>query len=452
MVSGEGWNMTGGLFPGSPVVLHGHNERLGWAHTVNAPALIDAYALTTRDSEYLLDGVWLPFEVRHGVIQIDTGLFTLRIPRTYHRTRHGFVFEAHDRQYALRVAGSERSAKSAEQWFRMDKARDLAEWTAAVQLQAIPMFNIVYGDGKGNILYLYNALLPRGRQGRAWEVRGGDRSDLIWNDYLRVDELPQVLNPPAGFVQSCNTTPFAATRGAGNPDPARFAAADGIETGLNNRGLRSLALFGGPGKLSYEDFKRSKFDRAYAADAPIHRQLKPLLEGYQPRDADEARGLELLRAWDGDTGPDNTAAALAILVFRPPGEGAGLRASFRAAVGLLREHFGRVDPPLGEVQRLHRGRTDLPLGGGPDVLNAAYSKLEGGHLVGTQGDSLIVLARLGPGPARSESISQYGASNREQSPHYADQAPLFLRHELKPTLRTEVELRAHLEREYHPGE
>ena len=43
--SNEGWNMIGGLFPGSPVVLVGHNEHLGWGHTVNKPDIVDIYKL-----------------------------------------------------------------------------------------------------------------------------------------------------------------------------------------------------------------------------------------------------------------------------------------------------------------------------------------------------------------------------------------------------------------------
>jgi len=43
--SEQGWNMTGGTFPGAPFILHGHNDHLGWAHTVNAPHAIDVYEL-----------------------------------------------------------------------------------------------------------------------------------------------------------------------------------------------------------------------------------------------------------------------------------------------------------------------------------------------------------------------------------------------------------------------
>ncbi len=33
--SGEGWHVAGGVFPGSPFMLHGHNEHLGWENTVD---------------------------------------------------------------------------------------------------------------------------------------------------------------------------------------------------------------------------------------------------------------------------------------------------------------------------------------------------------------------------------------------------------------------------------
>jgi acyl-homoserine-lactone acylase len=127
-------------------------------------------------------------------------------------------------------------------------------------------------------------------------------------------------------------------------------------------------------------------------------------------------------------------------------------AALRDVVRYLEKSFGHVDVPLGEVQRLRRGAVDLPLGGGPDVLNAAYAKRADGRIVGTQGDSLVMIVELAPGGATSTSIQPYGASNRPGSPHYADQAPLFVARQLKPTWRAPEELAQHTERAYRPGE
>jgi len=46
LVSEEGWDFFGALFPGSPVPFIGHNPYLGWSHTVNSPDLVDVYKLT----------------------------------------------------------------------------------------------------------------------------------------------------------------------------------------------------------------------------------------------------------------------------------------------------------------------------------------------------------------------------------------------------------------------
>jgi acyl-homoserine lactone acylase PvdQ len=62
----------------------------------------------------------------------------------------------------------------------------------------------------------------------------------------------------------------------------------------------------------------------------------------------------------------------------------------------------------------------------------------------------VLVVAFGPEGARSQSIHQYGDSNRPGSAHYADQAPLFVKRTLKPVLRTEAEIRAQLEREYAP--
>ena len=455
--SEEGWNMTGSLFPGAPVVLHGHNDTLGWAHTVNKPQLVDVYALEMNPQsphQYRFGGRWLPLTETRAALPLDLGLLTVTLHKAVYRSVHGPVYESAGHFYALRYAAIDRALTSVLQWYRMDKARSLPEWKEAMRLQGIPMFNTVYAD-KGNILYVYNALLPRRAAGEdPARVLRGDDPALVFSGYLPFDRLPRVENPPSGFVFNTNTTPFRATEGPGNPDSANPDFA-GIERTLNNRGLRSLRLFGGGAPISREDFLRFKFDRAYARDSRMFTGIVgPLLASAAPG-AD--RGLDLLRQWDGVAADDSAAAALAVLTWtvldeqEKAGKPADTAAAWREAGAFLQRHFGTIEVPLGKLQRLRRGKVDLPLGGGPDVLNAAYAKRERGHLVGTQGDSYILLAEFGPGGVRSSSVIQYGASNRPDSPHYADQSELFLRHELKPAWRTLAEIRAHLESEDNPG-
>jgi acyl-homoserine lactone acylase PvdQ len=88
----------------------------------------------------------------------------------------------------------------------------------------------------------------------------------------------------------------------------------------------------------------------------------------------------------------------------------------------------RIDPPLGEFQRLRRGKADLPLCGGPEALRAIIGDIaDDGRRVGNNGDGFIMLIEWArDGQVASHSVHQFGAATmRPASPHYADQAPLF---------------------------
>ena len=79
--------------------------------------------------------------------------------------------------------------------------------------------------------------------------------------------------------------------------------------------------------------------------------------------------------------------------------------------------------------------------------------LEDGRVVGKAGDCYVLLVEWGEDGVRSRSIHQYGSATLdERSRHYADQAPLFVQRELKPVWMDLADIRAHLEREYRPGE
>jgi acyl-homoserine-lactone acylase len=421
VTSKEGWNMYGGLFPGAPIVLHGFNDVLGWAHTVNTPALVDAYELQTKDHQQWLDGSLTPLRQRHFTLHVDLGFVTLPIPLTIEESAQGPVFETKGHAYGIRWAGRDRAALTVEQWYRMNKAASLSEWKAAMRTMRIPMFNAVYASRDGHIGYLYNALLPIREDANleAGTILDGTRGAAIWQRYYDYEDLPQVDDPPAGYVYNTNASPFPQCG-----DGAKYPQQLSLERTLNNRALRSVELFGGKDLLTREEFVRRKFDRAYSRESKLMHQCAEIAE---------------LRGWNGVA--DEDSPALPVVFAKEH--------SLEKAKAFL---GSRSDAKLGEVQRLRRGKIDLPLGGAPDVLNASHDKVEGDKLVGTAGDSLIVMVDFRPREIVAQSLNVYGASNRPESPHYADQAPLFVKRELKPVWRSEAEIRQHLEREYSPGQ
>jgi acyl-homoserine-lactone acylase len=466
--SEEGWDAVGGVFPGAPVILHGHNRRLGWAHTVNDPDLIDVYALTVDPSDptrYLYDGAWRPFEQRTATIDVKLwGPLRVIVRREVPWSVHGPVVRGPRGTFALRLAGYG-EVRHVEQWFRMNKARSADEWLDAMRMQALPMFNVVYADAEGHVAYVYNAKFPKRAPGYDWRSPiPGDTSATLWTETLPFDALPMVVDPPSGFVQSTNGSPFLATTGDGKPDPAAFDATLGIETHQTNRGRRALALLGADGSITSDELDAIKWDVAYAPDSEAAQAIDALLAAAPPRDPLTLEALELLKTWDRRADVANRAAALALLTLRPDDRGR-IRSDrpeilfdrLREAAGLLKQHFGRLDPPWGDVNRLRHGAADLPLAGAPDMLRAVYTEkvaAPDGRRLGYVGDSYVLIAEWDrEGRVRSRSIHQFGSATLdERSKHYADQAPLFAEQRLKPVWLDETEIRAHLAREYRPGE
>lgn len=464
--SDAGWDAVGGLFPGAPVVLHGHNRNLGWAHTVNKPDLVDVYALEmnpAHPNQYRLDGAWRELEVRSAAIRVK---LLGPVSWTFHRDALWSVFGPVVRGprgvFAIRLAGYG-EVRHIEQWYRMNKASRFEEWLAAMRMNALPMFNVGYADREGHVFYVYNARLPLRPAGYDWSgVVPGNTSRTLWTESLPFDRLPQVKDPPSGFVQNCNSSPFRTTLGPGNPDPAEYPPAFGIETGMTNRALRALELFGGEERISRDEFDRYKFDVTYAAGSTMAARLARVLDAPPPSDPLTRQALDLLRGWDRSATADSSAAALAVMALQPTEEGddsvppaAALAEHVRDAARSLHARFGRLDVPWHDVLRLRHGTLDLGLFGGPDLLHAVYGRPgPDGRIAGVGGDSYILLVEWdGQGRVSSRSIQPYGSATGDvRSPHYADQAPLFAAGRLKPVWMDEAEIRAHLEREYRPGD
>lgn len=462
--SEEGWDMTGGLFPGSPVVTVGHNRNLGWSHTVNAPDLVDIYVLEINPDnpdQYRFEGEWLDFEIEEISLRVKvTDTMSMPVRRELVHSIHGPVIRNDHGVYAINYAGRG-DIRSVEQWFRMNKAKNFDEWLDAMKMRAIHSFNTIYGDKEGNIYCVYNALMPIRTEGYDYsKYLPGNTRETLWNGYLPFEKLPQVLNPESSFVQNCNSSPFTITFGPGNPNPDDYSPTFGIETRITNRTLRALELHAADDSITYDEFHQYKFDMYYSKDSYAAMALEAVLTVEEPEDALGREALAVLRKWDLGTDPENTSAALGVLSFRSRAgqnpDPAVLLEKVREVAATLKEFHGRIDVPWKEVNRLQRGSLDVGLGGGPDILHCITGRsIDGGaRTVGRHGDGYTMLVAWDKdGNLTSRSMHQYGtATLDENSPHYADQVPLIVERRTKEVWMDEAAIRANLEREYRPGE
>lgn len=463
--SGEGWHVAGGFFPGSPFMLHGHNAHLGWASTVNEPDLVDIYRLTINPqdaNQYLLDGKWRTFEKSDAALTVKLlGPLRWTVHREVLYSAHGPVLKTDHGVFAIRYAGMG-EIRQALQYYRLDKARDLAEWKDAMRLQALPSINYVYADEKGNIGYVYNAQFPVRKPGFNWKhVLPGDRSDLIWRSYLPFDKIPQIWNPRSGFVFNSNNTPFQATAPEDDLKPSDFPPTLGIQTNMTNRAMRALETFGRDRSISAAAFRRYKFDLSYSVHSDVARLVAEICSVDPGSDQNLKSAQEILKHWNLSTGRQNRGAALGVLMgllAAPETPGGSWKMApldaLHAAMAHVKMHFGRLDPEWGALNRIRRGPLDLAIDGGPDVYRAVYgSKQADGTLTAVGGDTFIMFVTWDrQGRLSSDSIHQFGSATLDKtSPHYADQTPMFVAMKTKPVLFTEAELQGHVEEDYTPG-
>ena len=472
VTSKEGWNVAGGVFPGSPVPNIGFNEHLGWTHTVNKPDLIDIFVLKINPEDpdqYWFDGKWHHLTPRKLTIRVKV-LGPIRIPvrRTVYDSVYGPAIRTGHGTYAIRYAGHDRY-RILEQWYKMGKATNAEAWHAAMALNQIPMFNTVFADKEGHIAYIYNALLPDRNPQYNWSnYLPGDSSSTLWTRYIPYAALPSVIDPPTGFVMNANGTPFVTTTANNNPDPLSFSKTHDIETFVNNRERRALRLFGSDPAISYEEAIRYKYDLAYDESSLLAQSIQSLREASPPASDTLSKALAHLLEWDLRTEETNRHAALGVLTYfarlsgkrlidfnEPPPSNEDVLTSLSKAAAFLLNHHGRLDVPYGEINRLQRGDRDLPIGGAPDVLHAVYGEATGdGRYRGIAGDSHIWAVQWKrDGTVRRQSLHPFGsATGRPKSPHFNDQSPLFVKRTLRDFWFSEEEIRNNLKQAYFPGQ
>ncbi len=486
---GDELHVGGFCSTGTPLPSLGTSAHAAWTFTAGGADSADAYALKINPNnphQYEFDGGWREMDVRHEAIRArqPDDSFSEQVVEVL-MTHHGPVLEAKGgTPFAAAIGGFER-ADCFEQIFRMGAARNTAEFKQALAMNRLSFFNVMWATTDGDIGYVQTGQAPLRPLGFDWnKLLPGWTSAADYLGEIALEDHPQVENPLTGFLQNCNVSANVVTPGLTfTRDDFPPGVLFGHYGEYRARGARATQLLTEVDHATLEDARRIAFD-TYVPPADLWVPI--ILQGYvewkagtdddqlqtgTARRLDEA--VRLIGRWNRYADPESLGATVFRFwrlachemdspvgrdQFAVPNNEAVRRDAVQAlqtAANRLHENYGRVAVPWGDIKRLRRGEKEWPLGGdglgklGMDSLRAtAVDTFNGeGKLIAGNGQCVTSVVQL-TNPPTIHAVVAYGQSNKPNSPHFADQAPLYSREhfrevpwtleQLKPVVESQI--------------
>jgi penicillin amidase len=305
-LTAPGWNVEGFTFPGAPLVVIGHNDRIAWGFTNNGADVQDLYIETFNPAtpdEYRVNGAWKKAQTLDEVIHIkgqaDQHLAVVS-------TRHGpIVRRDGNKGYALRWTATEPGAL-ANSYNWLGAAQSWDEFRKTIKQSWGPAQNAVYADVDGNIGYVMSARVPIRKRGHGELPVPGDTDDYEWTGYIPFEQLPQALNPESGLIVTANARvtgpnykPFLTDRWE---EPYRTA--------------RIFDLLQGRHDLRPEDMLKVQNDTYSYPHMFLAEQLAAAAKSLPPKDARAQRLIQQLKDWNGIANADSVEVSFLQAVRR----------------------------------------------------------------------------------------------------------------------------------------
>jgi acyl-homoserine lactone acylase PvdQ len=493
MVSEEGLNVYGAATWGQFFIYQGFNDRTGWINTSSGVDNIDEYLETVvqrgdrrlyrygdRELPVTTDTITLRFRTATGMAERAFTVF---------RTRHGPVVRTQgDRWVTVRLMQDPMHALM--QSFSRTKARDLRSFRRVLELHTNSSNNTVFASADGDIGYFHSNFIPRRDTAFTWtQPVDGSNPATDWHGLLSVDESPNVVNPPGGWLYNSNDAPWNAA-GPASPKKADYpgyverggASARGrhaVRVLENSRGFTLDSLLAAAYDSYMPWFERTipalalSWDQA-AADDPLKTRL--------------AEQVALLRGWDLRWSVTSVATSLAVFwadglarrsaqaartAQQPLDEyvadhatPAQLLGALAGATDSIAAGFGTWRTPWGDINRFQRltGDIEQPFNDAAPSIPVGFTSGNWGSLAsfgaraypgtrkwyGANGNSFVAVVEFGDS-VRARAVTAGGESGHAGTPHFNDQAERYAAGNLREVYFYRPQLQGHTEREYHPG-
>jgi penicillin amidase len=213
------FDVAGAVYAGTPGVYFGRNRDLAWGFTNHVASIRDLYVERTdpaRPGGYLDGDAWRPFEVQRLSLAVrgepDVAVEVRRTPR-------GPLVD--DLLPALDPPGSPPGPPLSLRWAGLEVESGLdallalnAAGSVAAGIEALsgwvcPIANAIFADTAGRIAYHAVGRVPdRDRAVRAYRDAGDP--DAAWRGFIPYTAMPQSFDPPDGVIATANQPPWTA--------------------------------------------------------------------------------------------------------------------------------------------------------------------------------------------------------------------------------------------------
>jgi acyl-homoserine lactone acylase PvdQ len=497
VVSEEGLNAYGAVTWGQFFVYQGFNSKTGWMHTSTGTDIIDEFEETiVRDGSKLgykygdetrpVDSIMVSLDYKTETGEIDSKSFV------GYRTHHGPVTHANgDKWVSTALMWS--PIKALIQSFTRTKNDNFDEFHKMMNIRTNSSNNTVYADADGTIAYYHGNFIPKRDVSFDYsQPVDGSNPKTDWQGLHDLEDNIIVKNPPNGWIQNCNSTPFTS---AAEFSPKMEDYPNYMSSYPENfRGVHAIPLLKKASDLTLE----SLIDLAYDSYLPgADMLITGLLEAAQKakvgsKEAKDA--IELLKDWDFKVSEESVGMTLAQFYVNAyyrsgniPTTVGNKRISrlarfdymsktspvqerlevFQVAIDKLAADFGKWNTPWGEFNRYQRNdgkiqqdfddsKPSLPVGmaSGTWGALASFGTRFGENTkrqYGTSGNSFVAVVEFGE-KVKAMSMLAGGQSGDPSSPHFSDQSQRYADKQFKEVAYYKEDVLKRAESTYHPGE
>jgi acyl-homoserine-lactone acylase len=492
VVSEEGLNAYGAVTWGQFFVYQGFNEKTGWMHTSTGTDIIDEFEETI-----VKEGSKTSYKYGDELHPLDSTEVTLKYKsatgfkeKTFmtYRSHHGPITHANNDKW-VSTALMWSPVKALEQSFTRTKKSNHKEFYEMMDIRTNSSNNTVYADADGTIAYYHGNFIPK--RNEKFDYRqpvDGSNPETDWNGLHPLEDNIMVLNPPNGWIQNCNSTPFTS---AAEYSPKREDYPKYMTSFPENfRGIHAIPLLTKAEDLTLDTLIELAYD-TYLPGADL--LISGLLDAAQktPIKTQEAKeAIALLKNWDFRVSESSVGMTLTQFYVNAYFKSGKIRnrqipllevfdymsktASpaerlevFQIALDNLEVDFGTWQTPWGAFNRYQRNdgevvqefddaKPSLPIGMASSFWGAlsSFGTSFGENTkrqYGTSGNSFVAVVEFGD-KVKAKTMLVGGQSGNPNSPHFDDQTQRYAKGLFKDVAfyRSDVEKRA--KATYHPGD